>query len=1153
MTEMQLPGFEVIEKLGQGGMATVWKARQISLDRVVAIKILSSRLASAKEDVDMFQKEAQQAAKLKHPGIIQVYDANAYQGLYYFVMEYVAGYTVGDWIRRKGVLPEKDVLLVAECVADALEYAWDTARMIHCDIKPDNVIIDADGTVKIADLGLARTISAMTEEGEVEEVMGTPAYISPEQAMGKTDMDYRADIYSLGAMLYHLATGKLLFEGYPDDQVMEMQVSGVVDDALDLNPGLSKPLCWLLEKMLAKEPDWRPANWQEVRKDVDRVKKGIMPIGCIKDEHHSTVARSVKRTRRDLKKSVRVPDSENASSGGMKKVVFAVVLVIAILGVLSVLNNKKEPPVVQPVAPVVPQNVPSQNNEELLRDKQAMEMYEFAREWAKNNPDSYPEAIDRFNTVVSQTSGTKYSLMAKDEIDRLKSKWDTAKKNVIVGLKQQTEYFVKNEEFDHAANLYEKYAGPLKKDTEVERYKLAQDLRDMKKKKEDERLAHDHELEQKFTDILTSIVDKLLDEGVLAALDIANKALYDRDLVNHKEQISSVKNVLNDASRIDQRILDSFKEQIGTTIIIGLEAGNKQVRIEGIRDGKIMAKHQFGASKALVGITYDVSELSVRERLGRMGNDSDPDVALVKGLMAVKSGSTSYAKTYFSKTHELLAERLLARLEGSQTQKKEEDAKQILIRSLAAVGITVPPEFNEWEWGAVLEGKEFSDTDAKKLAQLANSFREKYGETEFGLKAVPFLDVLATVKVAELTPDKPAEADVAPAKAKPLTPELEAAAGDKGKLAELIYKANSGLGIDDLSILTDSAGTIYKITMSSQHIRDIGPIAACKNLREFSCSALRPGQDYGDLEATAPVSDITPLIGLPLEKLNLSNTSIKAIDALKGMRLQELNISRTKVTDLAPVKSMKLETLDVSNTMVKDIKCLTGCRITTLNLAGTRVFEFKPLSTMSLEHLGLDDTQFKDLGQLRGLRLRGLSIANTKVMSLEGLAEMPLDYLNIEGTAIKDITPMEKMSLKRLNISNTNIKDLSVIDGLPLNRLEMKKTAIKDIEFVKKMNLQYLNIEETSVDDLSPLKDTGIVALFISNTRVRDLSPLAGTPIKYLIGMGIKADMTPLLQTRLEEVYLTIDDPPAAMRILMRIPSLRSVNGRSLKFGPPHH
>lgn len=215
-----LPGYEILNKLGAGGMATVWRARQVSLDRDVAIKVLSA-VVKGEDDIRRFEEEARSAAKLKHQGIVQVYDANVSGDSSYIVMEYISGYTVGEWVRKKGRLSEDDALSVAECVADALRYAWEREGLIHCDIKPDNVMVDGDGTVKVADLGLARTMRAIGKAEVADEILGTPAYISPEQAMGLVDLDCRADIYSLGAMLYHLLTGRFMFQGLSDDEALE--------------------------------------------------------------------------------------------------------------------------------------------------------------------------------------------------------------------------------------------------------------------------------------------------------------------------------------------------------------------------------------------------------------------------------------------------------------------------------------------------------------------------------------------------------------------------------------------------------------------------------------------------------------------------------------------------------------------------------------------------------------------------------------------------------------------------------------------------------------------------------------------------------------------------------------------------------------------
>ena len=354
---MRIPGFEMLEKLGDGGMSTVWKARQISLDRTVAIKIMSSRLASDPADVKMFLHEAQSTAKLKHQGIIQVYDANVQEGVYYYVMEYVAGYTVGDWIRRKGTLPEKDALVVTECVANALGYAWEKERMIHCDIKPDNVIVDSDGTVKISDLGLSRTISGMGGgAGLLDDIMGTSAFMSPEQVQGRADLDCRADIYSLGSMLYHMVTGKILFDGHTDDQIMDLQLSGTVPDPLELNPELSKSTCWLIEKMLMKDRDLRHADWKAVLTDIARAKKKIMPAGGPQEPGASTVARCEKRTPSDFD-LIAAPEEPAKKTSPMTVLLIAAIIAgAAFAGYLLWNDHEKSAsqPTSQSAAPVSP-------------------------------------------------------------------------------------------------------------------------------------------------------------------------------------------------------------------------------------------------------------------------------------------------------------------------------------------------------------------------------------------------------------------------------------------------------------------------------------------------------------------------------------------------------------------------------------------------------------------------------------------------------------------------------------------------------------------------------------------------------------------------------------------------------------------------------
>ena len=315
---INLPGYDLGEKIGEGGMATVWMARQVALDRTVAVKILSTHLVKDSDAIRKFRQEAQAAARLKHPGIVQVYDAGESDGLLYFVMEFVAGCTVGELLEKRGRLTERNALLIVEGVAVALNYAWDEARLVHCDIKPSNIMIDQDGSVKVADLGLAR-LTGMTGVSEDEAMIeGTPHYASPEQARGDSDLDCRADIYSLGAMLYHMLTGQLPFGDRGGAAALECQSSGFLPDPQEANHELTLGVAWLVEKMMVKDRTIRIATWAELLADIEAVKHGEMPPGKPPSAGQSTVLRSELRSY--SKPPAKVEDLELTSESPSPKV-----------------------------------------------------------------------------------------------------------------------------------------------------------------------------------------------------------------------------------------------------------------------------------------------------------------------------------------------------------------------------------------------------------------------------------------------------------------------------------------------------------------------------------------------------------------------------------------------------------------------------------------------------------------------------------------------------------------------------------------------------------------------------------------------------------------------------------------------------------------
>jgi serine/threonine protein kinase len=274
---IQIPGFQLLKKVGAGAMASVYMAKQLSLDRIVAIKILPKRLSEDQEFVSRFYKEGRAAAKLNHNNIVQAIDVGEYAGHHYFVMEYVDGKTVYDEMVKKRVYSEREALEIITQIAKALEHAH-AKGFIHRDVKPKNIMITKDGTAKLADMGLARQASdAEAATAEKGRAFGTPYYISPEQIRGMVDVDFRADIYSLGATMYHMVTGRVPFEGNTPAEIMHKHLREPLIPPDHLNTSLSTGLAEVVERSMAKDRDRRYQSTTDLLLDLESVRRGEAP------------------------------------------------------------------------------------------------------------------------------------------------------------------------------------------------------------------------------------------------------------------------------------------------------------------------------------------------------------------------------------------------------------------------------------------------------------------------------------------------------------------------------------------------------------------------------------------------------------------------------------------------------------------------------------------------------------------------------------------------------------------------------------------------------------------------------------------------------------------------------------------------------------
>ncbi len=301
--------YELDGRAGRGGMADVFIARDLMLDRLVAIKLLFPEFAKDPAFVERFRREAQAAANLNHPNIVGVYDWGKHNNTYYMAMEYVEGRTLADILRKQSTLRPEVAADVGMQVASALASAHRNG-VVHRDVKPANILIGSNGSIKVADFGIARAIDAghdsnLTQDGAV---MGTATYFSPEQAQG-AQPDPRSDIYSLGIVLYELVAGKPPFVGENALATAYKQVHEMPQPLNQIIPSIPRNFEVIVAKCLAKNPDLRYATAEELREDLRRFRDGeeLMAMQQLKALHNENATTMMSTVSGDPRATQAIP------------------------------------------------------------------------------------------------------------------------------------------------------------------------------------------------------------------------------------------------------------------------------------------------------------------------------------------------------------------------------------------------------------------------------------------------------------------------------------------------------------------------------------------------------------------------------------------------------------------------------------------------------------------------------------------------------------------------------------------------------------------------------------------------------------------------------------------------------------------------------
>ena len=276
-------GYVVERLLGDGGLGTVWLARHQMLDTLFAIKILDPEIAEQQPDyVKRFVREARLATRIRHPNLVRVHDAgyDEQRGVYFLVMDYVKGDTLRAAIAFTGAHAEKDAISIILQIADVLAAAQ-RFGMVHRDLKPENIMLTAEGSVKLLDLGIAKIAEGIDSlKTSANSVFGTPAYISPEQAMDSSTVDTRADVYSMGVILFELLCGQRPYMGNSPPEVLQQLLEPTpIPDVRTFNPAVSPNVSAVLARMCAKKKEERLASPQEVISAFARIGYALPTLG----------------------------------------------------------------------------------------------------------------------------------------------------------------------------------------------------------------------------------------------------------------------------------------------------------------------------------------------------------------------------------------------------------------------------------------------------------------------------------------------------------------------------------------------------------------------------------------------------------------------------------------------------------------------------------------------------------------------------------------------------------------------------------------------------------------------------------------------------------------------------------------------------------
>jgi Leucine-rich repeat (LRR) protein/tRNA A-37 threonylcarbamoyl transferase component Bud32 len=1117
--------YVLLDKLGEGGMGAVYKARNWKLGRVVAMKLIRKDRLGSDVAVKRFRREIQAAAQLHHPNIVHAYDADEAGGVHFLVMEYVEGTDLGRLLKRQGPLPVATACDYARQAALGLQHAFERG-MVHRDVKPANLLLTAAGVVKVMDFGLARLgraaagdeSSTMTEEGAV---MGSLDYIAPEQAMDSHAVDARADLYSLGCTLYHLLTGRVPFPG--GEALAKLLKHRLEEPAPieQLRPDLPPGVAAVVRRLMAKRPEDRHQTPAEA---ADDLAAAALTCQVTTGERGADAPRSpIGDTAADWAAlDTPVPGAGRAAAGDHRWLWIGaaggVVLLLGLAALVAVLMRTTPAPAPDTAAVAAP----------------------------KETGRSSAEAAD--GSWVKATAALPPEKQVEAVVARLKELNPGYEGQVVPGIGGGI-VFSLAVPADGLATI-----APLRALTGLRELALdgtpgkcrLADLSPLKGL----RLTSMRGQNLQVAD-LSPLADMPLSTLTLAGCPVADLSpLSGLSLTS----LVCVHCPVNDLAPLERLPLAGLTLQ-GTRVASLAPLRNMRLETLGLTSTRVtdlsplegMPLRSLSCDYTPVADLAPLKGMPLRQlacdlSLARLDDE------ILRGIATLETLNGKPAAEFFAQRDgfDAWAKSVAAMTPDEQVKAVNEELKR------RNPGYEGRLENVSVESGAVaaasLPGRDLTDLSPVRALPGLKSLTLS-GEAGTPIDLRPLHGLKLTALDFRGCPVR----TLAPLNGLPLT-QLECGHFD-GDLSPLRGMRLTRLVIEkspvkDLSPLRGMPLNV--LWCSYTEVSDLAPLEKVP-LHDLRCAATR-------------VSDLTPLKSLPLEQLHCHTNAIADLSPLAGSSLHWLDLGDTRVTDLAPLKSCPLhelyfpplpwidvaplrsiETLEIVNGMPpakafepfdqfaawckgvaamapKDQVAAVAEELKRRNpgFDGELKSEIRGDTVVGLQMSSDDLADVSPLRALRGLQGLGMTErveGRRKLSDLRPLHGMGLTGMNITGTLVSDLSPLRGMPLGYLRCPKTPVADLSPLRDLPLDTLDVIGTKVTDLSPLRGKHISYLALGFTAISDLSPLKGMPLTFLHCKGTRVPDLSALAGLPLKHL-----DCDFSPWRDTELLKSLTTLTE-----------------------------